>query len=362
MRELFSNLLSDPVVALWIKLAAPSITIVSGVVGLGRKARDDNGKITWIGRVAVVGILAGGLFSTLSILHDYRSANNDTQKSIQQNQDLLASVQRGRLSAHDLHLQFSISLLDSFRSFDRYIKTLSTLPRNGYQCGKNRYHLTCVDFGGNATYRIPFASPAFPRTGTEARAVLDAIAISITFTKFTRASREYPYERIGSLVVGRNSASWVPVLLYTPHKHSLTFEVDDVAVRDIDLAASNLHSLVDIHPGIVTSRAIFKFDLICQAISTKGNCDSSVRIPISQGTHLVGIRLRFPGDEMVLSNATALNLSCGNGPPFLLLRTHGLNVLSNRQINDYVTADADADADERKTLCELVDSFGDTGL
>jgi hypothetical protein len=229
-----------------------------GMMALGTKARDDSGKMTAPGRVALIGILVSAALASASTIYDYSSGQSRDAESKSRSDQARLDMERLRYPLRGTAAAVYVSFSQDFPALTEYKKEMTkALPKDSHKCAYSK-DFQCVDEDDDGIlYDIPFGSRLYPKSGDLLRKVLDSLAISISFIKPGKGPGDDHFHRIGTLgflpaQFGQSQA----LIEFAPSTGKLSYGFREVKVPDEVIAHSEIYSLADAFPGFVTASAL----------------------------------------------------------------------------------------------------------
>lgn len=86
---------TSPLFGFLLKLLSGLAAAAFGLFGIGTKTRDDNGKFTRDGRIALIGVLVAGVIAGTTSIYEFSVGHEKDRQEHLQSQRLMLSVQRG---------------------------------------------------------------------------------------------------------------------------------------------------------------------------------------------------------------------------------------------------------------------------
>ncbi len=175
-----------------LKLVAGIATAGFGILGIGAKTRDDAGRLTSEGKVALIGILISAIIGGASGVYDFVSGQRAAEVERQKSQRLMLSVQRGIYPLRGITGDLVIGFRQDFLGLADYKTTLrKALPAHG--CTETPEYYCEDDNDSGTVWAIPERSPLFPRRNSAVRRVLDQLGVSVSLVSAHEGSARKPY-------------------------------------------------------------------------------------------------------------------------------------------------------------------------
>jgi hypothetical protein len=120
---------ASPTVGFLLKLIAGVATAGFGILGIGAKTRDDSGRLTKEGTIALTGIVLSAFIGAASSVYDFTSAQRSAADERKKSERLLLSVQRGIYPLRGITGDVAIRFKNDFIGLAKYRSLLrNSLP------------------------------------------------------------------------------------------------------------------------------------------------------------------------------------------------------------------------------------------
>src|SRR5438093_2912777 len=120
----FFEFLKSDTFGFYFKVVSGLAATVFGMLGIGTKTREDNGKLTRNGKIALTGIIVSGICALGSSVYEFTTSQERGREEREKSQRLMLSVQRGIYPLRDLKMSVEISLDRDFIGLAEYKKSL----------------------------------------------------------------------------------------------------------------------------------------------------------------------------------------------------------------------------------------------
>lgn len=295
--------LTSPTFGFFLKLFAGFAGASFGILGLGTKARDGNGKLTRNGRIALVGILLAGSLGISSLVYDYVVGQQRARSERQRTERLMLSVQRGIYPLRGVKVSFEMELGSDFEPLARYKRDLRDRISRDRDCQRTRPGFNCYGTYGTDddetvySYRIYSSSPFFPKDPSPILKILKSLYISVGIYKSTSMDENINHggdqlTYLGRFFVKCKDPSKDGWLTYDYERNSITFGVDRCAMSDADVAEAGVYSLVDFFPGAIEALAISD-NAFCNDLRLNGDPCNNVIAGLNNELRLRNLNFEF---------------------------------------------------------------------
>jgi hypothetical protein len=289
---------ASPLFGFLLKLVSGLAAAGFGLFGIGTKTRDDKGKLTRDGWIALIGVLVAGIIASVTSVYEFNAGQEKDRQESLRNHRLMLSVQRilypiKGISGDDLELTFT----QNFSGLESYKASLrQQLPPGNQKC-KSTADFLCYDEDdlGNV-YGIPATSRLFPKADSLVGDVLSGIGVDLAFIKLGSRYPNLNYDRIGGFGFSLQSARLNDrMVTYSPGNDRLGYAVRHFEVPDKATRTASVSSLIEVFPGFISATASVDRS-VCDATKNLGvsDCLQAVVKPISDGLEIKHLSLRFP--------------------------------------------------------------------
>jgi hypothetical protein len=107
-------------VGVLLKLLGSAGSAYFGILALGTKARDDAGKMTRQGYVALIGILVSALLASTSTIYDYYSSASKDKQSLARTEQAKLDAQRTNYPMRGISAVVAVSFAKDFPALTAY--------------------------------------------------------------------------------------------------------------------------------------------------------------------------------------------------------------------------------------------------
>lgn len=260
-----------------LKLLSGLATAAFGILGIGTKTREENGKLTRNGRIALVGILIAAFLAVGTNVYEFAV---NRKKEIQQDnialqgradtEQIKLDLSRLRYPFKGITLGFSLSIQpipDSLQPYYRQVTKEIELDSNckttTFKCFATE---TIPDGFPDRIYQVDSTSSAFPQADSVARAFIESLGVKVCPIKQLPATQDQmaTYQTLGCfrvLLHDLKTSDWF--LVVNPDEGQIVVRANDIPVPDKLPLGANANSLADFAPGALalrpTSAANFLF-------------------------------------------------------------------------------------------------------
>jgi hypothetical protein len=359
------TLLTSPTFGFLLKLLAGLGAAVFGILGVGAETRDDNGRLTRTGWVALIGIVIAGVLAVSTSVYEFVTGQEKERAELLRNESILASVQRNLYPLHGVMASFQMQTDYNSVEVTQYKKILHDQISQNRQC-KGSVGFTCYGVGVEGTYvsyRIYSSSRLFPRPGSELREVLENLYVYVQLfkrepKKDATSTDSKPFKYLGRFFVdwreGLPKKVW---LEYDLDKNSLAFGAENYPVKDEEVSTAGVYSLVDFVPGAVVATPEVSDDRLCERLHLDvDTCRTKVLDSLAQRVALQTLQLKFPYPKSVTMDAGgSFSVKCANGGPGYSL---ALQLPENIEAIDSLGIIADFIGEPAQKICSGVERSG----
>ena len=78
-----------------LKLFSGLAAAAFGILGIGTKTREDNGRLTRNGKIALTGIIVAGFLAIGTSVYEFTTGQKQAEEAAKKSEKLMLSVQRG---------------------------------------------------------------------------------------------------------------------------------------------------------------------------------------------------------------------------------------------------------------------------
>jgi len=295
-----------------LKLFSGLAAAAFGMLGIGTKTREDDGRLTRNGKIALAGIIVAGLLGVGTSVYDFAAGQKKARDAAKESQLLMLSVQRGLYPLREMKLTVRVSMSEDFPGAREYEKWLRARIRRNSDCKVQSSPLKCTfqSVGPNrSTYSIPTSSGLFPSTKTQLRSSFNAFDIYV---------RLYAYQRTDTLDKPTYQPSGRPfriswsdelpartTLKYNLPEQTLNLDFDEIGLVGNAAKTGGVYSLADIAPGMIAMTLGARRYVFC-GVPLAGDCRERVA-PLFKAISLEVADLTFPFPQHIVIGAPRSN-------------------------------------------------------
>jgi hypothetical protein len=328
MLDKFVTSLTSPTVGFLLKVFAGLTTAAFGVLGVGAKTREDDGRLNRKGWIALIGILFGGVLAVGTSVYDFASGQEKEQADLRRSERLMLSVQSGVYPMRHMTVSFEMSLANDFEGAVAYRQSLRDQISKDPECKTAKSRFECIgidEHGDTYEYRIYCSSPLLPRNRSPVHDVLDSLYICVALFKQVRPVdvKQNGGKKIKFL--GRFLVDWrqgLPKdvwLAYDYERDSLSFGADKYTLKDDSVVDAGVYSLVDFFPGIIgASPNVSNIGHCGRNVLSQGACLKRTEA-VYKGLALRELTLAFPYPKHIRLTDSQARVCTSEGRQFLLL-------------------------------------------
>ena len=328
---MFNNLLhslTSPAVGFLLKLFAGLTTAAFGILGVGVKTREDDGRLNQKGWIALIGILVGGILAVGTSVYEFASGQEKERADRRRSERLLLSVQSGVYPLRQIMASFELTLADDFEGATAYRQALRTEISKNRDCKIPKAPFECsgVDEHGKPyEYRIYASSVLFPKTHSPVRDVLDSLYIYVTLFRQLpqEQARKETWRRPKFL--GRFFIDWrqklpnYAWLAYDFQHDTLNFGAEHYQLTDDSVLQAGVYSLVEFFPGVIGASPNLNDEAVCNGSAISKEACLKKIAAIYKGLALRELTLAFPYPKKIrLSEGQATSCHSENRQLLLL--------------------------------------------
>jgi hypothetical protein len=278
-----------------LKLFAGIAAAAFGMLGIGTKTREDDGKLTPSGRIALIGIVVAGLLAIGTSVYDFATGQKKAKEGREKSERLLLSVQRGIYPLKGISGEVRIEFTNDFVGAAEYKAMLrGKLPTTKGPCtdGKDYFCYESDDDGN--TYGIRERSALFPKRGSPVEIVLRSIDIDVSLIQPKAGLGNQHFNRIGFFSFQLSKADpKSAVITFKPATGVLQYEVEHFRIPDTIASESSVYSLIEVFPGFIEVSSGFSHPFLCELLKTKTGPDCSSAKTLEGGFRLAELMFRF---------------------------------------------------------------------
>src|SRR3984893_9718605 len=127
-----------------LKLFSGLAAAAFGMLGIGTKTREADGRFTRSGKIALVGIIVAGLLGVGTSVYDFATGQKKAREAAKKSQLLMLSVQRGLYPLREMKLAVRVSMSEDFPGAREYEKWLRARIRRNPDCKVQSSSLKCT--------------------------------------------------------------------------------------------------------------------------------------------------------------------------------------------------------------------------
>lgn len=348
-----------------LKLLAGLFTAGFGIVGIGTKTRDDEGKLTRDGRIALIGILVAASIAGASCIYDFLSGQETTRKNNERTELLLRSARRGIYPFRDFTIDVSLPLRGGFSGFVTYKASLHRSLSQDRFC-KSGYCRWSGDTRNPDGYFIPANSALFPKRASNLYAVLNNLFATFHLYRldpasFKQGAKPAHYQEVGDFYVSwRGRLGEVGGLNYDFKSDSLSLDIRNLRVSSpSSWAIGGVYSLIDFNPGLMGVYADLSDDATCEDLhDSTESCLKTVLNPVMSNLRVESVKLEFPYPKNIEYDSTT-GIECDKDERHYLVQRLSFDVEAadwlGRSTGPYTAAD-------QATICDALRSAAPRNL
>jgi hypothetical protein len=287
-----TDILTSPTFGFVLKLVAGLSATAFGVFGIGAKARDDKGKLTRQGWVALYGLIASFLIGAASGTYDFAAGQKAAIETRLRNDRLLLAAERGIYPLRGITATASIKLPPSIPGLAEYKSLLQhALPASLQNCSDRREY-ACDD--DTESYDINVGSPLFPKPASDFGKVLKYLGIHAALIRSRPESHNARFTNIGTFYFSlRAPNAQDTMLVFTPSTGgSLTYVAAGVRLLDREAMDSGVYSLADIFPGAFGASVTYDDKPLCDSRDGIRDCGPLID-PLKGGMRITRLKMIF---------------------------------------------------------------------
>ena len=267
-----------------LKLVTGVAVTIFGIVGLGTKTRDNAGKLTRNGRIALAGILVTGVLAIALNIYEFAKARKAAAEEHKRSEKLLLSVQRGIFPLRGITVEVTFAFGKDVPAFAEYQAMLRReLPKGRKKCEKtSRYGCGDPEDDSTAAYAILPTSPLYPAASSKFANFLNNLSVQLFFLKLNPGRSAQPYKNAGGFDF-RVKNEGPRSITFNPDTGRMEYTLKHLTVPDAEPIKSDIYSLVELFPGFIAAGP---------AMIDAGICPTCTR-PTDEVT-IKGLLIKFP--------------------------------------------------------------------
>lgn len=276
-----------------LKLFAGIAAAAFGMLGIGTKTREDDGRLTTNGRIALIGIVVAGVLAIGTSVYDFATGQKKAQEDRKKSERLLLSVQRGIYPLKGISGEVRMRFTKDFVGAAEYKTMLrGKLPKTKGQCDSGKDYFCYHSDNNGDTYGIREGSALFPKRGSPVELVLRNIDIDIMLIQPKAGLGNKHFNRIGFFSFQLSEASpKSAVIAFKPATGALEYEIEEFRIPDKVASASGVYSLIEVFPGFIVAGSGLSDRLLCSEL--RGLDCSKVTKSLEGAFQLDELVLRF---------------------------------------------------------------------
>jgi hypothetical protein len=142
-----------------LKLLTGLAATVFGILGIGTRTRDRQGKLNANRWIAFVGIILAGLFALGTTIYDSRTAQKKDREDRLKNEQLILSVRRGIYPLRGITASFNINFDQDIAGLAEYKQSIRNVISKTPNCANTKGFYCYGQEGGKPySYSIPSTS------------------------------------------------------------------------------------------------------------------------------------------------------------------------------------------------------------
>jgi len=268
-----------------------------GLFGIGSKTRDDKGKLTRDGKIALIGVLVAGIIAGATSIYEFSAEQEKDREEHLRSQRLMLSVQRGLYPLKGVSGDLELTFTQDFAGLKSYKALLrQRLPPAHQKCHPTE-DFSCYDEDDGNVYGIPETSRLFPKPESLVGIVLNGLGLGFRLVKLGPGKADPNYDQIGAFgfILGEAKPK-DRMITFNPGNEKFGYGVRHFEIPDEDTRAAKVYSLVEVFPGFISATADLKDRLVCDATKKRGvsNCVDAILGPVSDGLKINELSLHFP--------------------------------------------------------------------
>ncbi len=283
-------------------------TAAFGILGVGTKTREDDGRLNRKGWIALIGVLVGGILAVGTSVYEFASGQEKERSDRRRSERLMLSVQSGVYPLRQVTVSFEMSLPNDFEGAAAYRHSLRDQISKDRDCRAPKSGFGCFGFdehGKAYEYTIYGSSPFFPRSRSPVRDVLDNIYIYVTLFKQLRPEEVKEKSGERTKFLGRFFVDWkqgLPSdvwLIYDYEHDSLSFGAERYRLKDDNVVEAGVYSLVEFFPGIIGASPNVNDTNLCERNKLSEDACTRKINAVYNGLALRELTLAFPYPKQI---------------------------------------------------------------
>jgi hypothetical protein len=294
-----------------------------GILGIGAKTRDDNGRLTKNGKIALWGIIVSAMLAGAAAVYEFTKGQREAAVERRKGQRLLLAVERGVYPFRGVTTDLTIDITKDVAGVKEYKEALlSTIVAadTNQPCQQHEQYLCSASPEGLRTYTISNTDPLYPKAGSSLAVYLQNIYVEIVMFKPDDNSPNSFSPK--SFIIKLDPTRLKMALLhFTPSTRSLQYDVRDLSIPDESVVGLAFYSLADVTPGFISAKSdilgpAVPLNPICASLGISTPEQSAVlKSELLESTELDTLRLKFPYPKQVLiERAGGQAVTCSKAP------------------------------------------------
>jgi hypothetical protein len=293
----------------FLKLAMAIVGAAFGLLGVGAKTRDESGRLTPRGRIALLGLISTAGLAVAAQVYDFyvveRKAEADkirVQEELTRAGRLMLSVQRGIYPMRGLTADVELTLPNDNSVLTELRKRMRENFGKNLKCDLPSPGIFCrgrsLDSGNVFLYSVDQSSSLFPLPNSDAFRILRYLEL---FVALYRLGANGNYEYLGRFWISWNKEPLLgrASLYYHYDADVLSLHLAKLELSDNDVAAAGVYSLADLTPGAIAATVKIWDDKLCEDVSDD-ECQKLLHG--LEHTAATELRLKFPFPKAVWSH------------------------------------------------------------
>ena len=283
-----------------------------GILGIGTKTREDDGRLTRNGKIALTGIIVAAVLGVGTSIYDFATGQKKGREAAKKSQLLMLSVQRGLYPLREMKVKVRISISEDFPGAGKYKRWLTAQIKRNPDCNVQRPSLKCtVESVGpsRSRYSIPTSSGLFPSTKTQLWSSLNAFNIYVRLYVYLRTEtlNQPRYQPLGRpfRISWSDGLPANTLLRYNLPEQTLDLDFGDIGLVGNAATTGGVYSLADIAPGMIAMTLGVRRYIFC-GIPLAVDCRERVA-PLLRAISLEVADLTFPFPQHIVIGAPPAN-------------------------------------------------------
>jgi hypothetical protein len=264
-----------------------------GLLGIGKKTRDDSGKLTRNGKIALTGIVLAGALAVSTSVYDFVAAQARAEQERAKSERLFRSVQEGLYPFKDVGGSIKIRFTRRWPALFQYRQRIRAAGLSPDKPCHPTDANSCTDTDSGPEYYIGTNSRLYPDPHSPFLTDLNNIRVTLSLVKATNQLTAVDYKKLGFIVYHISTIHSPGFISYNPRSDEFSYTAENFTISPVELMGVEAYSLADIFPGYISANA----RLIGQYCPTtdeyrKRDCDSSTFFA-DQGMQVQSAELTF---------------------------------------------------------------------